>query len=197
MTQPERGPVVIDTGVFGARLTRRTKSLAAAYRPLRDGRPAIISFVTVAELRFGAKLAGWGQTRLQRWSTNLPRRHRMAGTEPRRGLRHTACLVCQGRTRPGAESPRSRPLGSRDSHLAQRSARRARRDLRQCQGPSPAYQARSASAVIESCSVPSLFRQTPIRTAKRRQRVRSESAGQAYGGRSTDYRRKFELYYDA
>lgn len=71
MTQPERGPVVIDTGVFGARLTRGTKSLAAAYRPLRDGRPAIISFVTVAELRFGAKLAGWGQTRLQQLEHEL------------------------------------------------------------------------------------------------------------------------------
>jgi predicted nucleic acid-binding protein len=71
MTQPERGPVVIDTGVFSARLTRRTKSLAAAYRPLRDGRPAIISFVTVAELRFGAKLAGWGQTRLQQLEHEL------------------------------------------------------------------------------------------------------------------------------
>jgi predicted nucleic acid-binding protein len=71
MTQPERGPVVIDTGVFGARLTRRTKSLAADYRPLRDGRPAIISFVTVAELRFGAKLAGWGQTRLQQLEHEL------------------------------------------------------------------------------------------------------------------------------
>lgn len=71
MTQPERGPVVIDTGVFGARLTRKTKSLAAAYRPLRDGRPAIISFVTVAELRFGVKLAGWGQARLQQLEHEL------------------------------------------------------------------------------------------------------------------------------
>lgn len=71
MTQADRGPVVIDTGVFGARLTRRTKPLAAAYRPLRDGRPSVISFVTVAELRFGAKLAGWGQTRLQQLEHEL------------------------------------------------------------------------------------------------------------------------------
>jgi predicted nucleic acid-binding protein len=71
VTQAQRGPVVIDTGVFGARLTRRTQPLAAAYRPRRDGRPAIISFVTVAELRFGAKLAGWGQTRLQQLEHEL------------------------------------------------------------------------------------------------------------------------------
>jgi predicted nucleic acid-binding protein len=71
MKQAGRGPVVIDTGVFGARLTRRTRPLAATYRPLREGRPAIISFVTVAELRFGAKLAGWGVARLQRLEHEL------------------------------------------------------------------------------------------------------------------------------
>jgi hypothetical protein len=40
-----RGPVIIDTGVFGARLTPRGQSLASAYRPLLDGRPAVISFI--------------------------------------------------------------------------------------------------------------------------------------------------------
>ena len=71
MTQAQRGPVVIDTGVFGARLTRRTMPLAATYRPLREGRPAVISFVTVAELRFGAKLARWGPARLQQLEHEL------------------------------------------------------------------------------------------------------------------------------
>jgi predicted nucleic acid-binding protein len=51
-----RGPAIIDTGVFGARLTPRGQSLASAYRPLLEGRPAVISFITVAELRYGAKL---------------------------------------------------------------------------------------------------------------------------------------------
>jgi predicted nucleic acid-binding protein len=36
-----------------------------------EGRPAIISFVTVAELRFGAKLARWGPTRLQQLEHEL------------------------------------------------------------------------------------------------------------------------------
>jgi predicted nucleic acid-binding protein len=71
VSRDPRGPVVIDTGVFGARLTRRTRPLADAYRPLREGRPAVISFVTVAELRFGAKLAGWGPARLQRLEYEL------------------------------------------------------------------------------------------------------------------------------
>jgi hypothetical protein len=57
MTHGLRGPVVIDTGVFGAQLTRRTWPLGELYRPLVEGRAAVISFITVAELRFGARLA--------------------------------------------------------------------------------------------------------------------------------------------
>lgn len=66
MTRPAPGPAVIDTGVFGAQLTPRTWHLATLYQPLIAGRPAFISFITVAELRFGAQLAGWGPRRLQR-----------------------------------------------------------------------------------------------------------------------------------
>ncbi len=66
MSPGSRGPVVIDTGVFGARLTPSGKLLASAYRPLLEGRPAVISFVTVAELGYGAKLAGWGPERVRR-----------------------------------------------------------------------------------------------------------------------------------
>jgi predicted nucleic acid-binding protein len=68
-----RGPVLIDTGVFGARLTPRGQSLASAYRPILEGRPAVISFITVAELRYGAKLAGWGTARLVRLDHELSR----------------------------------------------------------------------------------------------------------------------------
>lgn len=71
MSRSPRGPVVVDTGVFGARLTPRGKPLASAYRPLLDGRPAVISFIAVAELRFGAKLAGWGSNKVQRLNYEL------------------------------------------------------------------------------------------------------------------------------
>lgn len=71
MRRGSRGPVVIDTGVFGARLTPRGRKLAADYRPLHEGRPAIISFVTVAELRYGAGLAGWGPDRTARLDREL------------------------------------------------------------------------------------------------------------------------------
>jgi predicted nucleic acid-binding protein len=65
--------VLIDTGVFGARLTPRGRPLATAYRSLLEGRPAVISFITVAELRYGAKLAGWGPSRLSRLERELVR----------------------------------------------------------------------------------------------------------------------------
>lgn len=38
-----------------------------------ESRPAIVSYVTVAELRFGATLAGWGTRRLQRLDEELAR----------------------------------------------------------------------------------------------------------------------------
>jgi predicted nucleic acid-binding protein len=65
MSQASRGAVVIDTGVLGARLTLRTRPLATLYEPLIEGRAALISFVTVAELRFGARLGAWRPERRQ------------------------------------------------------------------------------------------------------------------------------------
>jgi predicted nucleic acid-binding protein len=66
-----RGPVVVDTGVFAAELVRKGALLAETYRPLLEGRPYIISFATVAEVMFGAELAGWGTTRLRRIERRL------------------------------------------------------------------------------------------------------------------------------
>jgi hypothetical protein len=66
MNLGSRGPVVIDTGVFGARLTPGGRLLAARYRPMLEGRPAVISFVTVAEIEYGARLADWGPDRPRR-----------------------------------------------------------------------------------------------------------------------------------
>jgi predicted nucleic acid-binding protein len=71
MTQAGRAPVVVVTGVFGARLTPAGHELAFLYRPLLAGRPAVLSSVTVAELRFGAALAGWGTRRMRRLDAEL------------------------------------------------------------------------------------------------------------------------------
>ncbi len=67
--QQVRGPVVIDTNVFGAAIVPGSR-LASLYEPLIAGRPALISFQTVAELRFGAIRRGWGRARI----LNLERR---------------------------------------------------------------------------------------------------------------------------
>lgn len=58
-----RGPVVLDTGIFAAELVRSRAGLAEKYRPLLEGRPFVISSTTVAEVRFGAELARWGISR--------------------------------------------------------------------------------------------------------------------------------------
>lgn len=65
MTAPlTRGPVVIDTDVYGAELVPGS-ALAAAYQPIIVGRPAFISFQTAAELRFGALRRNWGDSRMR------------------------------------------------------------------------------------------------------------------------------------
>jgi predicted nucleic acid-binding protein len=47
--------------------------LASRYRPVLEGRPAIISFLTVAELEYGARLVGWGPDRLRRLEREIAR----------------------------------------------------------------------------------------------------------------------------
>ena len=71
MTEP-RGPVVVDTDVYSARLTPGS-TLAQRYDALLAGRPAFLSFPTVAELRYGALLRGWGVPRLQRLEAQIAR----------------------------------------------------------------------------------------------------------------------------
>lgn len=63
MTSPDRGPVVVDTNVFGAGLTPRSVSLAQRYDRLVVGRRQLVSFQTVMELESGAHIAGWGHAR--------------------------------------------------------------------------------------------------------------------------------------
>jgi predicted nucleic acid-binding protein len=61
----------VDTNVFGAELTRRGAAIAGAYKGHVEGRELFISFVTVTELRYGARLAVWGEQRLRRLEARL------------------------------------------------------------------------------------------------------------------------------
>jgi tRNA(fMet)-specific endonuclease VapC len=56
-------PRVLDTTVASLLLDRH--SLLNAYRPFLEGASLILSFQTVAEMRFGALKAGWGEKRKQ------------------------------------------------------------------------------------------------------------------------------------
>jgi predicted nucleic acid-binding protein len=67
-----RGPIVIDTDVFSADLVLRSR-LTEPYAPIVTGRPAFISFQTVAELRYGALRRGWGEARMLRLDAKIAR----------------------------------------------------------------------------------------------------------------------------
>jgi len=87
----ERGPVVVDTDVYSARLIPDS-TLARRYEPLLVGRAEFVSFQTVAEVRYGALLRRWGDARLRRIHPTqdpscLERRRLREHTGPRRGNR--------------------------------------------------------------------------------------------------------------
>lgn len=65
-----RGPVVVDTDVFSARLVPNS-SLAGQFEATLAGRIEVISFQTAAEVRYGAELRGWGGPRLARMEATL------------------------------------------------------------------------------------------------------------------------------
>lgn len=68
----ERGPVVVDTDVYSARLVPDS-TLAGRYESLLVGRAEFVSFQTVAEVRYGALLRGWGEPRIRRMEAALGR----------------------------------------------------------------------------------------------------------------------------
>ena len=68
----ERGPVVIDTGVFGADLVPGSP-LTVLYEPVIAARPAFISFQAVAELRYGALRRSWGESRMLKLRSKINR----------------------------------------------------------------------------------------------------------------------------
>ena len=65
-----RGPIVIDTDVYGADLVPGS-ALAAIYEPIIVGRPAFISFQTAAELRYGALRRDWGEVRMRKLEARI------------------------------------------------------------------------------------------------------------------------------
>jgi predicted nucleic acid-binding protein len=57
-------PIVVDTVIISWLLSRNSQ--VAPYEPHLTGRQLVISFITVAELRYGAVKGNWGEARRQR-----------------------------------------------------------------------------------------------------------------------------------
>lgn len=65
-----RGPIVIDTDVFGADIVPGS-TLSALYEPIIVGRAAFICFQTAAELRYGALRRDWGEVRMRKLEARI------------------------------------------------------------------------------------------------------------------------------
>lgn len=65
-----RGPIVIDTDVFGANIVPGSR-LSTLYEPITVGRPAFICFQTAAELRYGALRRVWGEVRMRKLEARI------------------------------------------------------------------------------------------------------------------------------
>ncbi len=71
MSPDPASAVVLDTMVISWLLDGHPNPLAEQYRQLIGSRPILLSFQTVAELRFGAIRAGWGELRRRRLDRSL------------------------------------------------------------------------------------------------------------------------------
>lgn len=66
--------VVVDTmALSGLMNADRQPARAATYLELIDGRPVVVSFISVTEVRFGAIKAGWGELRRRGLERDLAR----------------------------------------------------------------------------------------------------------------------------
>ena len=73
MTNRVAPAVVVDTMAVSALVNAtRQPEPAAEYSALIAGRPIVISFATVTELRYGARKAGWVTCAVGPWSVTSP-----------------------------------------------------------------------------------------------------------------------------
>lgn len=63
--------VVVDTMVFGWMFVEQPNAKAERYRRLIGSSPVLLAFQTVAEVRFGALRANWGELRRRRLERRL------------------------------------------------------------------------------------------------------------------------------
>lgn len=63
--------ILVDTGVFSASISRRRRVSLDRHVGLMTGHQVFLAAVTIAELRYGALVAGWGDERRQRLEESI------------------------------------------------------------------------------------------------------------------------------
>ena len=63
--------ILVDTGVFSASISRRRRARFETQVGLMAGHQVFLAAITVAELRYGALVAGWGEQRRQRLEQSI------------------------------------------------------------------------------------------------------------------------------
>jgi predicted nucleic acid-binding protein len=63
--------LLVDTGVFSASINRRRRSRFEPQVGLMAGNQIVLAAVTVAKLRYGALVAGWGEPRRQQLAQSI------------------------------------------------------------------------------------------------------------------------------
>jgi predicted nucleic acid-binding protein len=63
--------ILVDTGVFSASISRRRRARFEPHVQLMAGHQIFVAAVTVAELRYGALVADWGEQRLHQLEQSI------------------------------------------------------------------------------------------------------------------------------
>ena len=115
MTLPASPPVVVDTMVVSWLLDSRPNPMQDRYRELIGTAPVLLAFQTVAELRYGALRAGWGELRRRRLDRSVARLTVVQPDDEMLTVRPAARRLPAGRPRARRQDPRRRSLDCRDS----------------------------------------------------------------------------------
>ena len=129
-----RGPIVIDTDVFSADLVPGSR-LAERYAPIITGRPAFISFQTVAELRYGAIRRGWGRARMLKLEAKIQRVEVVHSGPELVAIYARLRADCEATGRALWQKAHCRPLDRGRGYPARDPTRLQRRHLSRCAGP--------------------------------------------------------------
>lgn len=165
--------IVVDTGVFSASVSRRRRERFESQVASMAGNQVFLAAVTVAELRYGALVAGWGPPRRERLERVIETTTVVPVTDPDDSS-GAALRLPQGGSPAPRPRPRERPVGRRVGCPHRSAPAHGGRGLRQHPG---------ALASPLSASV-----RTGVRTSRRQTRSTLARAGQPAGDETAGHR---------